>query len=73
MSLDSQVGFVPWRSYSLDDWGPRRRGEWPGPDIPFESPEWRFPEDYPPKEQKPLHKKYWLTISQLQKEVSAIL
>ena len=72
MSSGYEAGFVPSRSYSLDDWGPRRRGEWPGPDIPFESPKWRFPEDFPHKQQKALHKKYWRALNQLQKEVSVL-
>ncbi|KAI9929608.1 hypothetical protein MW887_001082 [Aspergillus wentii] len=70
MSSESETGFVPLRNYSLDDWGPRKRGEWPGPKITsYSEPEWRFPEDYPAKEQWKLAKKYQRAMDKLQREL----
>ncbi|OJJ35939.1 hypothetical protein ASPWEDRAFT_41164 [Aspergillus wentii DTO 134E9] len=69
MSSEFESGFVPSGNYSLDDWGPRKRGEWPGPKISYSEPEWRFPEDYPAKEQLKLAKKYQRSMDKLQREL----
>lgn len=73
MSSEPGAKFVPMGNYSLDEWGPRRRGEWPGPNITIPVPEWRFPEGYPIKQQRVLDKKYWHRMNDLKSEVGYIL
>lgn len=73
MSSEPGAKFVQAGNYSLDDWGPRRRGEWPGPKLNITVPEWRFPKGYPKQQQKALDKKYWHRINDLKSEVGSIL
>lgn len=72
MPFRNELGFKPQGNYCLDYWGPRGRGEWPGPKLDDSQTNWEFPEDYPLPHRKLLNKRYWRALSRIRNEVSPI-